>query len=77
MLSQDFLTPVLIAVLIAFPLSWLLMSRWLEGFAYRIQIGPGVFVITAMATLFIAMATIGTQTIKAAVINPIESLRSE
>jgi putative ABC transport system permease protein len=77
MLSQDFLTPVLIAVLIAFPLSWLLMSRWLEGFAYRIQIGPGVFIITAMATLFIAMATIGTQTIKAAVINPIESLRSE
>jgi putative ABC transport system permease protein len=77
LLSKDFLKLVGIAVLIASPLAWLAMNKWLQGFAYRIQISWTVFVMTTLAALLIALLTISFQAIKAAMANPIQSLRSE
>jgi putative ABC transport system permease protein len=77
LLSKDFLKLVGIAVLIASPLAWLAMHKWLQSFAYRIHISWSVFVITTLAALLIALLTISFQAIKAALANPVESLRSE
>ena len=77
MLSKDFLKLVLIAVLVAFPLAWWAMNQWLQSFAYRINIGVGVFVIAGASIIVITLFTISFQAIKAALINPVESLRSE
>jgi ABC-type antimicrobial peptide transport system permease subunit len=77
MLSADFLRLVLLALLIAFPLSWWLMSQWLHGYAYRISLGFGIFIISAGAMLVITILTISVQAIRAAVANPVGSLRSE
>jgi len=77
MLSTEFLRLVLIAILIAFPLSWWAMSRWLQGFAYRIDIGAGIFVVAGAAVMLITLLTISFQAIKAAIANPVKSLRSE
>jgi putative ABC transport system permease protein len=77
MLSKDFLKLVLIAVLIAFPLSWWAMNQWLNGFAFRTHIGVYVFIIAGASIIFITLLTISFQAIKAAVTNPIRSLRSE
>lgn len=77
MLSKDFLRLVSIAVLIAFPLSWWLMHRWLQAFTYRIDIGWQVFFIAGLAILMIALMTVCAQAIKAAVVNPVKSLRTE
>src|SRR6185312_6424651 len=77
LLSKDFLKLVGIAVLIASPLAWLAMHKWLQSFAYRMQIAWSVFVITTLAALLIALITISFQAIKAALANPVESLRSE
>ena len=77
MLTQDFLKLVGIAVIIAFPLSWWLMSKWLNSFAYRIELGPGVFIVACAAVVLITVLTVSFQDIKAAVANPVKSLRSE
>lgn len=77
LISKDFLKLVLIAALIAFPLSWWTMNKWLNDFAYRIHIGIWVFVVSGIVALFIALLTVGLQAIKAAVANPVNSLRSE
>jgi putative ABC transport system permease protein len=77
LLSKDFLKLVGIAVLIASPLAWLAMNKWLQSFAYRIHISWTVFVITTLAALLIALITISFQAIKAAMANPVKSLRSE
>ncbi len=77
MLSKDFLKLVLLAVVIAFPLAWWLMTEWLRGFAYRIPIGTEVFWITAAAVIVITLLTISVQAIRAALANPVTSLRSE
>jgi putative ABC transport system permease protein len=77
MLSKEFLKLVLIAVLIAFPLAWLIMNQWLQGFAYRINIGPGVFLIAAGAVIIITLLTVSFQAIRAAMANPVKSLRTE
>jgi hypothetical protein len=77
MLSKDFLKLVFIAILIAFPLSWWAMNQWLNDFAYRINIGVGVFIIAAIAILLITILTISFQAIKAAIANPVKSLRTE
>ncbi len=77
LLSVDFLKLVLIAILVAFPLAWWSMDRWLQGFAYRIPIGAGIFLLAAAAILFITVLTISFQSIKAATANPVSSLRSE
>lgn len=77
MLSKDFLKLVLIAVLIAFPLSWWAMNEWLNDFAYRINISAGVFLIAGASIIFITLLTISFQAIKAAIANPVQSLRTE
>ena len=77
LLSKDFIKLVLISVIIAMPLAWLAMHQWLQGFAYRQNIQWWVFVVTALGAIFIAFVTITFQSVKAAVANPVESLRSE
>ncbi|MGZ3944309.1 MAG: ABC transporter permease [Mucilaginibacter sp.] len=77
MLSADFLKLVIIAIVIAIPAAWYLMSKWLQDFAYRIDIQWWVFVIAGMLAVLIAFATISYQAIKAALMNPVKSLRSE
>jgi putative ABC transport system permease protein len=77
MLSKDFLKLVLIAALIAFPIAWWGMYKWLQGFEYKISMGWWVFVIAALTATLIALFTISYQAIKAAIANPVKSLRSE
>ena len=77
LLAKDFLKLVTIAIILASPLAWLLMNRWLQDFAYRISIGWWSFVLAGCVALFIAMATVSFQAIKAAVANPVKSLRTE
>ena len=77
MLSSDFLKLVCISVLIAFPLSWWAMSQWLDGFAYRVHISVSIFLLAGAAIIFITLLTISFQAIKAALANPVKSLRSE
>jgi ABC-type antimicrobial peptide transport system permease subunit len=77
MLSKGFLKLVGIAAIIAFPVAWWTMHRWLNDFAYRVDIGWWVFVAAGISALLIALLTISFQSIKAAVANPVESLRTE
>jgi putative ABC transport system permease protein len=77
LLSKDFIILVVISILIATPISWYAMNQWLEGFAYRVEIQPWVFVLAGIAALSIAVATISFQAIKAAKMNPVNSLKSE
>lgn len=77
LLSKDFLKLVTISILIAVPVSWFIMSNWLQDFAYRVNIGWMVFAITAVIALSVAFLTIGLQAFKAAVANPVKSLRTE
>jgi putative ABC transport system permease protein len=77
LLSADFLKLVLIAVCIAFPLSWWGMSRWLDNFAYRAPLGAGIFLAAGAAIIFITLLTISFQSIRAALANPSDSLRTE
>ena len=77
MFSRDFTKLVLIALLVAVPVAYWLMNRWLDDFAYRITLGIGTFVIAGGLALVIAWFTIGFQSVRAAVANPVDSLRSE
>ena len=77
LISKDFLILVGVANLIAWPASYFIMKKWLQNFAYRIDIGLGIFALAAALALFIALLTISFQTIKAAVANPVDSLRYE
>ncbi|MEC5146358.1 ABC transporter permease [Chitinophaga sp. 212800010-3] len=77
MLSTDFLKLVLIAAVIAVPVAWFFMHKWLEDFAYRISISWWVFVWSALVAVIIAMATICLQVVKAAIANPVKSLKTE
>jgi len=77
LLSREFLALVFLAICIAFPLVYLGMHRWLDSFAYRTSIRADVFVWTGLAALTITLLTIGYQALKAASINPVETLRSE
>ena len=77
MLSKDFLKLVTVASIIGFPLAWWAMSKWLEDFAYRVNISLWVFVAAAFGALAIALITISFQSIKAAISNPAKNLRSE
>ncbi|HXB29416.1 MAG TPA: ABC transporter permease [Puia sp.] len=77
LLSKDFLKLVLIAFLIAIPVAWWVMNKWLQGFAFRIQISWWMFAIAGFATVLIALFTVSSQAIKAALSNPVKSLRSE
>jgi len=77
MLARDFIRLVLLAFVVATPIAWFFLNRWLRDFSYRISIGWWVFPVAGMLTLLIALLTICVQTIKAAIANPVESLRSE
>ena len=77
LLSGDFIKLVLISILIATPIAWYGMSRWLEGFAYRTEIHWWTFIFAGMVALSVAMLTMSFQSIKAALMNPAKSLRSE
>lgn len=77
MLSKEFAKLVTIACLIAFPAAWWAMSKWLQSFAYRIDISWSVFLAAGISALFIALCTISFQAVKAALSNPVESLRTE
>jgi putative ABC transport system permease protein len=77
MLSKTFLKPVFIASVLAFPVGWWAMNKWLQDFAYRVNISWWVFVLAAVIALLIALITISFQAIKAAVANPVKSLRTE
>jgi putative ABC transport system permease protein len=77
MLSKDFVKLVIIAVVIASPLAWLVMNKWLETFAYRVNVSVWVFIVTGLIALFIALITVSFQAIKAAIANPVKSLRTE
>lgn len=77
MISKDFLKLVLIASVIAFPIAWWAMHKWLQDFAYRVNISWWVFAFAAVTAIIIALLTISFQAIKAAVANPVESLRTE
>lgn len=76
-LSRDFIKLVLIALLIALPIAWFLMNTWLDNYLERIQISLWVFVGVSLSAILIALATVSFQTIKAALVNPVKSLRSE
>ena len=77
MLSKDFLKYVLIASLIAWPLAWYAVHRWLQDFAYRVDISWWIFAIAGLAALMIALLTISFRAIRAATANPVKSLRTE
>jgi putative ABC transport system permease protein len=77
LISKDFLVLVVIAAIIAFPVAWYAMNHWLHNFAYRINIAWWVFVAAGIIAFLIAFATISFQAVKAAISNPVKSLRSE
>ncbi|PWT95527.1 MAG: hypothetical protein C5B52_17700 [Bacteroidetes bacterium] len=77
MLSREFVKLVSIAALVAFPIAWFAMHKWLQDFAYRVNINWLVFLAAALIALFIALITVSFQAIKAAIANPVKALRSE
>jgi putative ABC transport system permease protein len=77
LLSKDFLKLVLVAIVIATPLAWFMMNRWLQDFAYRVQISWTVFVVAAFIAIMITMLTVSYRAIRAAIANPVNSLKAE
>jgi len=77
LLGKDFIKLVLVAIIIASPIAWYVMDRWLENFAYRIDIDWWIFAVAGLVTVVIALLTLRFQTIRAAVANPVAALRSE
>ncbi|HUH28659.1 ABC transporter permease [Gelidibacter sp.] len=77
MLSKEFLTLVLIAIVIAVPVSWYVMQQWLMDFTYRIDVGWIVFMYASVGTILIALLPVSFQAVKAAIANPVDSLKDE
>ena len=77
LLAGDFIKLVLIAITIAIPVSWYIMNKWLQDFAYKTDIGWAVFALAGFCAIAIALATISIQSVKAAIANPVKSLRTE
>ena len=77
LLSRNFLGMVLISSLIAFPIAWWAMNNWLKDFPYRIAISWWIFAIAVIAAMGVALLTVSVQSIKAAIANPVKSLRTE
>ena len=77
LLSKDFLKLVFVAFLIATPISWWAMNKWLQGFAFKVPLSWWMFAIAGVTTVIIALLTVSSQAIKAAIMNPVKSLRSE
>ena len=77
LLSLDFLKLVFVAVIIASPIAWFIMNKWLQDFAYRINISWWIFFVAAFLAVLVTILTISYQAIKAAIANPVKSLRTE
>lgn len=77
LLSTSFLKLVIIAFIVAAPVAWLVMNQWLQDFAYRVNIGTGTFIIAAFAAISVAVMAVSFQAIRAALANPVTSLRNE
>ena len=77
LISKDFLALVFVALIVATPIAWLAMNKWLEDFAYRIEIQWWMFILAGSVAVVIALITVSFQSIKAALANPVKSLRSE
>ena len=77
LLSFDFVKLVLVAIVIASPVAWWAMNKWLQAFAYRIHISWWMFAIAGLVAIFIALMAVSFQAIKAAIANPVKSLRTE
>ena len=77
LLSKDFLKLVGIATLIAVPVAWWVMNKWLQDFSYRINISWWVFAVAGALAVVIALFTVSFQAVKAAIANPVKSLRTE
>jgi len=75
--SGNFIKPVLISIIIAIPLAWYVMNNWLQDFAYRIRIGWWIFLVAGSIAIIISLITVSFQSIKAAMANPVKSLRTE
>jgi putative ABC transport system permease protein len=77
MLNRQFIRLVLLALVIASPIAWILAHRWLQDFAYRVGIDGWVFVLAGLGAIGLALVTVSYQSIRAAMANPVDSLRSE
>jgi putative ABC transport system permease protein len=77
LITRDFLKLTFVAVMVAFPMAWWAMNKWLEGFAYRIPIHWTIFFMAGISTLLIAVITISVQAVRAAIANPLKNLRTE
>lgn len=77
LLTQDFVKLVLVSFVIATPLSWYMMQRWLEDYAYKITITWDVFILAGLMSIIIALFTVSYQSVRAALANPVETLRRE
>jgi len=77
LLSTNFTGVILVAIIIAVPISWYAVHQWLQGFAYHVDIGWGIFALGSFTALFIAWCTVSYESVKSAVANPVTSLRSE
>jgi len=77
LLSIDFIKWVMVANIIAVPIAWIAMNKWLQNYAYHLKMGPGLFILTALITFGIALFTVGYQTFKAANSNPVKALKWE
>lgn len=77
LMARDFIKLVVIAVVIASPIAWFAMSQWLQAFDYRIQLGAWIFLTAGGLAVLIALVTVSFQAVKAALANPVKSLRTE
>jgi putative ABC transport system permease protein len=75
--SKEYIRLIVIAFVLAAPLAWWVMNGWLSDYQYRISIGAGIFVLSLLATFLVAIVTVGAQSVRAALANPVNSLRSE
>ena len=77
MMTREFFQLVVIAFLLAVPLTYLAASRWLEGFAYRVEVAWWIFLVAGAASLAIALLTVSFQSVRAALVDPVKALRYE
>ena len=77
LLTREIIILILVANVIAWPVAWYLMDEWLSGFAYRIPLNPLAFVLAGVAAILLALVTVSSQTIRAALLNPATTLRNE
>lgn len=77
LLATDFVRMIAVAIAVAFPVAYFAVTWWLDDFAYRVEVGPSPFLVAAAAVLALALLTISYQALKAALRNPVDSLRYE